>query len=327
MEHRHLGKSGLKVSAVGLGCLNVSGSYGESDEKESIATIQRAIDFGVDFLDTSDAYGDGYSEELVARAVSSHRERVTLATKFGNLRLPDGTRITNGRPEYVREACHKSLKRLNTEVIDLYYQHRVDPDVPIEETVGAMARLIEDGQVRYIGLCEAASQTIRRAYAVHPLAAVQMEYSLWSRDAESNVLSTCRDLGIGFVAYSPLGRGFLTATVMDSERINDNDLRRSHPRFQSDNLVRNKSLLEPLKKLAIEKHCTPAQIALSWVLAQGDDVIPIPGTRQRSHLEENVRAIDVRLQEKDLLRLNKVFKPGAAFGERYPKAWLSRVNI
>lgn len=327
MEKRKLGTSGLEVSAIGLGCASMSGSYGEADEKESIATMKRALDIGFTLFDTSDAYANGKNEELVGRLISADRQKLILATKFGNIRLPDGKRVTNGRPEYVIKACHQSLSRLNTDAIDLYYQHRIDPDTPIEETVGAMKRLVEEGKIRYLGLCEAGPQTLRRAHAVHPISVLQMEYSLWSRDAEKEILATCRELGVGFVAYSPLGRGFLTATVRDAKRIGDKDLRHFHPRFEDENLNRNLELLKPLEELAREKHCLPGQIALAWVLAQGKDIVPIFGTRRQQHLEENAKSIDIQLDKEELAQLNRVFKPGAASGERYPAVWMKRLGI
>lgn len=327
MQRRRLGRSGLEVSAIGLGCMGMSAMYGESDEAESIATIHRAIALGVDFLDTSDMYGNGHNEDLVGRAIAGRRDRVVLATKFGNIRHPDGTTDVNGRPEYVAAACEASLRRLRVDCVDLYYQHRVDPNVPIEDTVGAMAVLVKQGKVRYLGLSEAAPATIRRAHAVHPIAALQTEYSLWTRDAETQILPTCRELGIGYVAYAPLGRGFLGGRIRDPEALSASDNRRRMPRYQSENLARNLRLLQVLEALALVKGCTPAQIALVWVLAQGIDIVPIPGTKRVSYLEENAKAAEIALSTEELGRLNHAFPPGAAAGERYPPAMLKRVGI
>jgi aryl-alcohol dehydrogenase-like predicted oxidoreductase len=327
MKQHRLGRSGLEVSAIGLGCMGMSASYGERDDDESIATVHRAIEIGVTFLDTSDAYANGVNEELIARAISDRRDAVTLVSKFGNVRQrPDG-RTADGRPEYVAEACDASLKRLGTEVIDLYLQHRVDPDTPIEETVGAMARLIEAGKVRYIGLSEAGPDTIRRAHATHPITALQTEYSLWTRDSETEILPLCRELGIGYMAYSPLGRGFLTATIRSPGDLIDKDRRHDHPRFHPENLSRNLALLEPLDQLARRKGCTPAQLALAWVLAQGDDIVPIPGTKRRAYLEENAAAVDIRLTAEDLSVLQATFAPGVAAGTRYPEKQLGNLGI
>jgi len=318
MRTRTLGQ-GLAVSALGLGCMGMSEFYGARDEDESIATIHRAIDLGVTLLDTADAYGPFTNEELVGRAAAGLRDRVVLATKFGNERLPDGTRVgVNGRPEYVRSACDGSLRRLGTDHIDLYYQHRVDAETPIEETVGAMAELVRTGKVRHLGLSEAAPETIRRAHAVHPITALQTEWSLWTRDAESNgVLDTVRELGIGFVAYSPLGRGFLSGTIDGSERLAADDFRRHNPRFQGDNLASNLELVRQVQDIASEKGVTASQLALAWVLAQGDDVVPIPGTKRRSYLEENVAADGIELTADELRRIGEAWPAGAAAGDRY----------
>lgn len=312
------GAPGLEVSTLGLGCMGMSDFYAPSDDVESVATLHRALDLGINLLDTADIYGR--NEELVGRAIAGRRDEVVLATKFGNVREADGTfKGVNGRPEYVRSACDASLRRLNVDHIDLYYQHRVDPAVPIEDTVGAMAGLVEAGKVRHLGLSEAAPETIRRAHAVHPITALQTEYSLWSRDPEGDVLDTCRELGIGFVAYSPLGRGFLTGRFERSEDLAENDFRRGHPRFQASNFARNRELVARIGEIARDKGCTPAQLALAWVLAQGDDIVPIPGTTKRKHLESNVGACQIALSVDDLRRLDAAVPPGAAAGMRYPE--------
>ncbi len=318
MRTRKLGQD-LTVSAQGLGCMGMSEFYGSGDEAESTATIHRAIDLGVTLLDTADMYGPFTNEELVGRAVAGRRDEVVLATKFGNERAPDGTRIgINGRPEYVRSACDASLRRLGVDHIDLYYQHRVDPDTPIEDTVGAMAELVEAGKVRHLGLSEAAGATIRRAHAVHPITALQTEWSLWTRDPETDgVLDTVRELGIGFVAYSPLGRGFLSGAFQKPEDLAEDDFRRHNPRFQGENLYKNLQLFENVKEIAAAKGVAASQLALAWVLAQGDDVVPIPGTKRRSYLEENVAADDIRLTEEELRRIDEVLPVGAASGDRY----------
>jgi aryl-alcohol dehydrogenase-like predicted oxidoreductase len=316
MPQRRLGD--LTVSAFGLGCMGMSDFYAGRDEAEAVATIHRALDLGVTFLDTADMYGVGRNEELVGRAIQGRRDGVVLATKFGNVRAPDGTFLgVNGRPEYVRQACEISLKRLGVEVIDLYYQHRVDPETPVEETVGAMADLVRAGKVRHLGLSEAGPQTIRRAQAVHPIAALQTEYSLWSRDPEGELLDTVHELGIGFVAYAPLGRGFLTGQIKTVDDLAPDDYRRNTPRFQGENFQKNLDLVREIEAMAREKSCTPAQLALAWVLAQGDDIVPIPGTKRRKYLEENVGALDVRLSAEDLARIDRVIPPGMAAGTRY----------
>ncbi len=316
METRKLGE--LEVSAIGLGCMGMSEFYGEADEAESIATIHRALELGVTLIDTADMYGVGRNEELVGRAIAGRRDQVVLATKFGNQRAEDGSWIgINGKPEYVKQACEASLRRLGVETIDLYYQHRVDKDTPIEETVGAMAELAAEGKVRHLGLSEAAPATIRRAHAVHPITALQTEYSLWTRDVEPEILPTIRELGIGLVAYSPLGRGFLGGRFRSPDELGEGDFRGNYPRLQGDNLERNRRLAELVEEFAAEKGCTPAQLALAWVLAQGDDVVPIPGTKRRAYLEQNVAALDVHLTQEDLARLDEAFPVGVAAGDRY----------
>jgi aryl-alcohol dehydrogenase-like predicted oxidoreductase len=326
MRTRQLG-SQLTVSALGLGCMGMSEFYGPGDEAESIATIRRALDLGVCFLDTADMYGYGRNEELVGRAIEGRRSQVVLATKFGNVRGPNGEFLgICGRPDYVHQACDASLRRLGVDVIDLYYQHRVDPQTPIEDTVGAMADLVGAGKVRFLGLSEAAPATLRRASAVHPITALQTEYSLWTRDPEAEILSTCRSLGVGFVAYSPLGRGFLTGRITNPETLSPDDFRRRSPRFQDENLQRNLELADALRELACEKGCTAAQLALAWVLAQGGDVVPIPGTRRARYLEENVAALDISLSGDELRRLSELFPVGAAAGDRYPPPGMRAVN-
>ena len=326
MRHRLLGQ-GLKVSAIGLGCMGMSEFYGARDEAESIATIHRALDLGVSFLDTADMYGVGRNEELVGKAIKGRRDEVVLATKFGNVRGADGAFLgVNGRPDYVRECCEASLKRLGVETIDLYYQHRVDPKTPIEDTVGAMAELVAAGKVRHLGLSEAASETIRRAHVTHPIAALQTEYSLWSRDAEDGILATVRELGVGYVAYSPLGRGFLTAKYRTADDIPADDNRRNHPRFQGENFEKNLQLVAEVEAMAKDKGVTSGQLALAWVLAQGEDIVPIPGTKRRSYLEENVAALQVVLTSGDLARLNEIMAPGAASGTRYAAPQMQALN-
>lgn len=318
MQKRNLGKYGPEVSALGLGCMGMSNAYGSSDETESIATIHHFLDLGGTFLDTADMYGFGHNEELVGRAIKDRRNEVFLATKFGNARNEDGTMTIKGSPEYVRSACEASLKRLGVDHIDLYYQHRVDPNTPIEDTVAAMAELVKEGKVRFLGLSEAAPATIRRARNIHSITALQTEYSLWYRDVEAEILPLCREYTIGFVPYSPLGRGLLTGEIRSYDDLASNDGRRNHPRFQGENFQKNMDLVKQVEDIAREKGVKPSQTALAWLLAQGNDIVPIPGTKKRTKLDENIAALDVKLSPEDLASLEEIFKPGVGAGQRYP---------
>jgi aryl-alcohol dehydrogenase-like predicted oxidoreductase len=328
MQFRTLGKNGPRVSALGLGCMGMSDFYGDRDDNESIATLHHAIDRGVTFFDTADMYGPHHNEELLGHAIVGRRERVFIATKFGIVRDPANPQVrgVNGKPDYVRAACDASLRRLKVDSIDLYYQHRVDPQTPIEDTVESMAGLVRAGKVRHLGLSEASPETLRRAHAVHPITALQSEYSLWTRDPEDDVLATCRALGIGFVAYSPLGRGFLTGQLKRFEDLAPDDYRRNSPRFQGENFQKNLALVDSVNELAAKKGCTPGQLALAWVLAQGDDIVPIPGTKRRRYLDENLAALDVKLTPEDLATINAVFPPGLAVGARYPESMMATLR-
>ncbi|PYN81183.1 MAG: aldo/keto reductase [Candidatus Rokuibacteriota bacterium] len=327
MEHRTLGHSSLSVPVLGLGCMSMSGTYGKGDDAQSIEVVHRALDLGVNFLDSSDMYGFGHNEELLGRAIHGRRDQVVVTTKFGQVRTPEGRATVNGRPDYVVQACDASLKRLGVDVIDLYYQHRVDPTVPIEDTVGAMKRLIEQGKIRYLGLCEAAPATVRRAHRIHPISALQSEFSLLYRVEAEAMLPTLRELGISFVAYSPLGRSWLSGRVESLGDIPADDRRRDHPRFQESNFAKNLALVRRIEPIAKENNCTLAQLALAWLLAQGQDIFPIPGTKRKDRLEENVKALAVQLDARDVGRISGAIPAGAAAGTRYPEAQMKGVGI
>ncbi len=328
MEQRPLGKNGLQVSALGLGCMSMSEFYGYADEKESMATLHRAIERGINFFDTADVYGQGRNEEFIGRVLKQHRDKVIIATKFGIVRNAKGEFTgVSSKPEYIRAACEASLRRLGIETIDLYYQHRVDPETPIEDTIGTMAELVQEGKVRYLGLSEAGPQTIRKAHAVHPIAALQSEYSLWSRDPEEAILPICRELRIGFVPYSPLGRGFLTSNIKKLEELDENDWRRNGPRFHEENFQQNLTLVEAIEEIAKDKSCTAAQLALAWMLCQGNDIVPIPGTTKTKHLEENLSALNIQLSPDEIERINQVAPLGIAAGTRYPEWGMNMVNL
>jgi aryl-alcohol dehydrogenase-like predicted oxidoreductase len=326
IEQKALGNQGLIASRMGLGCMGMSEFYGRADEPESIRTIHRALELGINLLDTADMYGPHVNEELVGKAIKGKRKEVVLATKFGIVRTSPTTRSINGRPEYVKSSCEGSLKRLGVDEIDLYYLHRIDPNTPVEETVGAMADLVKEGKVRYIGLSEASSESLRKAYSVHPISALQSEYSLWTRDPEEGILDTCRELGIGFVAYSPLSRGFLTGTIKSPDDLGADDFRKFSPRFQGENFQKNLDLVEKIKQMAEEKGCTPSQLALAWVMAQGEDILPIPGTKRVKYIEENAAAAAIRFSPKELEEIEEIAPKGAVSGERYPAATMSSVN-
>jgi aryl-alcohol dehydrogenase-like predicted oxidoreductase len=326
MKYRELGHSPLQVSAVGLGCMTMIGLYGAADDKESIATIQAALDAGMNFIDTSDAYGRGANEELVGKAIAGRRDKAVLATKFGNVQK-DGKPGADGRPAFVVESCEKSLKRLGVDVIDLYYQHRVDPDVPIEDTVGAMKKLVQQGKVRYLGLSEASEKTLRRAHKVHPISALQTEYSLWTRFPERELFPVCRELGVTYVGYAPLGRGFLTGVVRSLGDLGEKDRRREHPRFRAENIAHNSALLGPIERIAAARGCTPAQLAIAWVLAKGRNIVPIPGTKRRTHLALNIAAADIELSADEVARLDAAAPPDFTAGSRYPEGQMSTVNV
>jgi aryl-alcohol dehydrogenase-like predicted oxidoreductase len=329
MKMRKLGHNGPMVSALGLGCMGMSEFYGPGDETESIATIHRALELGVNFLDTADVYGPFKNEELVGKAIKGKRDQIILATKFGMVRDPNNpsARGVNGKPEYVRQACENSLRRLGVDTIDLYYQHRVDPNTPIEDTIGAMAELVKEGKVKYLGMSEPSVKTLQRAAKIHPITALQNEYSLWTRDPENGILAACRELGITLVAYSPLGRGFLTGQIKKFDDLPQDDFRRGVPRFQGDNFQKNLHLVEKVNEIARQNKCTPSQLALAWVLAQGDDIVPIPGTKRQKYLEENLRALDIQLTPADLQRIEGAFPNGAVTGDRYAARTMQMINI